>query len=126
MSVEENIAEVYLNKLQDDPNPVSLLVKFYSELFTLPYNAQLFGPITRLVKTFGRDAVFYSILSIENMDDLKHENIYPLLRFMCMKRLEKTKTGNEYVDLSDYIVAINKKSEKTRNTKLKVRNPFED
>lgn len=127
MSVAENIAEVYLNKLQDEANPTALLVKFYSEIFTLPFNVQLIGPISRLVKTFGRDGVFYSILSIENMDKLDHENIYPLLRYMCMKRLEgKSKQSNEYEDLTKYVEAVEKKTEKVKNLKLKVRDPFED
>ena len=124
---EENIAETYLDGLKDETNPGALLARFYAELYSQPYNPQLIILINRLIKVYGRETTFYSILSIENMKDLDHSNIYPLLRYMCNKRLEsKSKPTNELVDLTGYIQTVKIKSEKVRAKKMKVSDPFEN
>jgi len=124
---EENIAETYLDRLKDETNPGALLARFYAELYSQPYNPQLIILINRLIKVYGRETTFYSILSIENMKDLDHSNIYPLLRYMCNKRLEsKSKPTNELVDLTGYIQTVKIKSEKVRAKKMKVSDPFEN
>lgn len=124
--MSENLAETYLTKLRSESNPVALLVKFYAELFTLPFDSKLIGPMSKLVKIYGREAVFFSILSIENMENLKHDNIYPLLRFICTKRLEEKPQQVQYTDLSKYVEEAENKAKKVANSNLKVRDPFDE
>lgn len=124
--MEENLAGSFHERLKTDTNPVSVLVSFYAELFSRPFDVKLIGPIARLVKLYGRDSVFYAILSIEGMEDLNHSNIYPLLRYICNKKLEERKDGQSHEDLTSYVASVKKKTEKVSKQKIKIGNPFNE
>jgi hypothetical protein len=112
MDETENIVGFYYDRLtKESPGPV--LVDFYRSTFELPYDKTLYGTMSRLVKLFGREAVFYSILDLAGKE-LDHTNIFGLLRYICTRKLEEKLSKASYVDLSAFVKAQNKLIDKAK------------
>ncbi len=85
---EEDIVDHYFNSLKDSKHPGFLLTKFYCELFGISLSQYLVPQMEKLVRLYGRENVFFSILEISSNDNLNHDRIYNLLNFICKKRFE--------------------------------------
>jgi hypothetical protein len=123
----EGVVTEHYDRIQESTNPAKDMTHFYCALFETPFSVDLFKAIARAIKMFGKDKVFNSILSLDGMEKINHTNIYPLLRYMCMKQLDETKP-NLHASLKEYAQEMQKLSDKiaTTSIKWKVRNPFDE
>lgn len=127
MENRESLATIYLNMLIDGNNNALILAKFYWELFSVEPKKEdiiLFG---RVVKLYGRDIVFGAILDMYDIPNIKLGNIYPLLVYMCKKRLLNLLSSKpeQDIDLSKFAEDLHKTFSKKRK-KLKVLDPFNE
>lgn len=118
-------AEVYYEKLRNEPNKASVLVRMYLELFgESKFNLhQIFN---KLLKGYGEDLTFFSLLDMFDGYETTLDNSkspYPLLAFFAKRRLEIKRDGMVSKDLSKVAETV----EKSLKKKVKeVKNPFED
>jgi hypothetical protein len=120
----EEIVKHYYGRLQDETNPAYLLGKFYCEAFEIQFTMNYVKMLAKLIRMYGRLRVFNAILDLAGNRDLDHTNTYGLLNYMCKKSLEKEVTP--ITNLSNLIKEHEEKIEKTKNTKLRIRSPFDE
>jgi len=125
--MEENIAAEFYETYKDCKNPGVELTKFYGKLFSInPEFKKLVPMITMLIRLYGRKTTFFAVTDLYFVNNLKHENIFPLIRFLCKKRFEKD--SEQFVDdtmsktFKEYEVLLRK----TGKQKLDIKDPFDD
>lgn len=119
-TIMENISEEYFNLIKDSTKPHVVLVEFYCKVFNVNYSNDLFSDIGRLVKLYGRDKVFFSILDMSVMSDIKDKNKpYPLLNHFCMKYFDNLYHTQKIIDIDLLEKRISHKEEfKTEGVKF--------
>ena len=86
----ENLLELYWEKLEKEAsNPGNVITRFYSALFDIPTSKKQIIMFNKLIKLYGRYIVFYSVLDLVSIKELKHDNLYGLLHVMCRNRFER-------------------------------------
>lgn len=85
----ENIADLYYEKLSNDPRSGNILAKFFEDLFSRPYSTQNIVMFNKLVKVYGKYIPFFAILDMYSYENAEVENPYGLLSYYCKKRLEQ-------------------------------------
>jgi hypothetical protein len=124
--VEENLVNVYKKQMEENINPGYILSLFYCELFDLGKPGPvLIGTITRLVKLYGREIVFYSILDMTDMENLDHNNIIRLLSYFCKKHALQ-EAPSKYDDLSKDLEKLKSLQLKNQEKEFKVKDPFKE
>jgi hypothetical protein len=109
--MSENLADFYFQKLYTEKNVGLLLARFYCEAFDLQINKSIIITFNKLLKMYGRETIFFSIMDMYDMENINHDKIYPLITYLCKRRMEK-KYGNEFstnIDLTSYINNTNKR-----------------
>ena len=110
----ENQAEYYYDQLQTTTNVGLTMAKFYSGIFGTEISRSIIITMNRLIKMFGRFAVYFAILDMFGMEDRvdNKDNPLPLLTYFCKKRTEEKyniSLSGSYEDLTKTIKEIEKK-----------------
>jgi hypothetical protein len=123
----ESLAVIYMNMLAEGDNIPITLAKFYWELFSVEPKKDDIIAMSKLVRVYGRDIVYSALLDMYDVPDIKLENIYPLLVYMCKKRLLSIRDSkpNLDTDLSKFAEELHKSFSKKKR-KLKVIDPFNE
>lgn len=120
----ENLADIYSKKLVDTTNVGLTLTKFMCELINKKPSRYYIIRINKLIKIFGRWDVYFAIIELANVKDLK-EDVYPILFAICRSRHEK-KYGQmamvQYKSLNREINDIEKQIENVKKAKIKIPN----
>jgi hypothetical protein len=97
----ENLIDTYYDVVMTEPNPGSNITKFYCSLFEQKFDVKLLKMFSKLVKIYGREIVFSSVIDMFYMDDVNLGNIFPLVRYFCNKKSNANLNTNRQVkDLS--------------------------
>jgi hypothetical protein len=83
----ENLADIYYEKLSTTTNPGLVLAQFYRDVSNKPMTKSEIIMFNKLIKTFGRFIVYFSIVDLANTD-IKGNPI-ALFHTVCKNRLEK-------------------------------------
>lgn len=123
----ENIAEFYADQLNIQNNHGVVLAKFFCELFEIPLEVEKIKTFNKLLKIYSKELVYFSIIDCFDIENVRLKNIYPLISYLCKKRLEnKLSKSPNAINLTEQSDALSKKVEKSRHKKLKIKNPFEE
>jgi hypothetical protein len=121
----EGLVDIYYKKLQEEQNPGLILTRFYCELFGLPFAPSLIAKLNKLIKLYGKQALFFAILDISNNDNIDHTTSYGLLAYICKKRFEHSINTNTK-DLSSIVDLQADKIEKLKKETIEIRSPFDE
>ncbi len=125
--MEENIGTEFYEILKDCTNPGVELVKFYGKLFSIKPNFRKVTPlIGKLVRLYGRKTVFLALTDMYFVRDIKHENIFPLVKYLCKKRFEADSTYYADDSLQKMFGEYEKSVRKIKKQKLEIRSPFDE
>lgn len=83
----ENLAELFYAKLKTSANPGVVLAQFYGALLDKSVGRQEIIKMNMLVKLFGRNNTFFSIID-SSRADIGDEFPFGLLYKICKNRLE--------------------------------------
>lgn len=122
LTISENLADLYYEKLSDSGNPGVTLAQFYGSVFGLDVSKKEVIMFNRLLKIYGRFLVYFSILDMTTVRDLNTENPFGLLSFFARKRLDQ-KYGIimiESQNLDRTATTLESKIEKQRKMKLNI------
>lgn len=123
--MEENLAGIYKEKLDKEANKGAILASFYWSAMDLEYNPKDIIMFNKLLKMYGRDAVFISILEIYDMPDVDLTNIYGLLAFFCKKYFSSRNKPNEFIDINKLSKSIEKAKSRRKTFIKEFKNEFE-
>jgi len=121
----EDLGNTYIEKVETADNPGSILTKFYSELFDMPYDVRMIGQFNKLVKLYGRFTVFLSLMDMYEIPELNHQRIFSLITYLCKKRFNMENSASAS-DMQDVIKEHEKRIRENKKTKLEIRNPFDE
>ena len=121
MTENENLSDLYYERLSSTTNPGTVLARFMGELIDRPINKSHIIMMNKMVKNYGRFLVFFSILDLSDVRDLG-ENIYPLMSAICKRRFEKAHVSSvivQYNKLDREITKLDEEAAKVRKSKIK-------
>lgn len=107
---EENLYEFYMDRVTKADVPSKVLSEFYSRLFDVPITYKTVIIFGKVVKLYGRMAVFYALTSMVNMDEINHDNILPLLSYFSRQFFNDR--GENLRNLTDIVKDIEIKKER--------------
>jgi hypothetical protein len=116
----ENLAEFYFRDLYTTNTPVRNLTGFLCSVLNKKAERGDYSRIGRLVKMYGREAVFFTILDVYDFAEKVDENYYPLLVSMCKKRLKRKydqQIRPEYQDFDSLLKSLERKRKKIEKTR---------
>ena len=119
----ENSSDYFYKKLGETETPGRVLAAMYCSHYDIPVSKREVIMCNKLVGTFGRTIVFFSILRMVGTYQEQPENPYPLLYAICNKRFEDTHIGDTIQSresLKGYIEDIDKQLEKIKKQKPKI------
>ena len=122
----ENSSDYYYEKLGKENNPGVILAAFYCSLYDMKVTRSEIIMFNKLVKTYSRFIVFYSILDITGTHEKPLDTPYPYLAAICKRRFESAhmdSTLQARESLDRYIASIDKKLEKMEKNKNKLKIP---
>jgi hypothetical protein len=88
MTEQENLAELFFSKLKTAPNPGVVLAQFYGALTGKEVGRTEIIGMNRLVKTFGRNSVFFSVIDVSRLKDIT-DFPYGYIFAICRTKLQK-------------------------------------
>ena len=103
--MDEPLVEMYYNKLQKEKNSIGVLGAFCNALFDnkLILDKNFYSRLGRLVKLFGKETVFLSILESSDATDMNAIKLLNYTTYQCKKRFEETMKVQPFNDLTDLI-----------------------
>lgn len=119
----ENSSEFYYRKLEKDDKPGSVLASYYCSIYDIEVTRSEIMFCNKLVKVFGRFAVFFAIQDAAGSQRTRMEDPYPYLYEICRRRFEQSHQDfslQSRESLSKYIADINEDIENLKNKKLKI------
>jgi len=124
----ENLYDVYFKELQETNNPGKTLTQFYRNLFDIADNKYLqnLRMFNKLIKLYGKEVLFYCIVEMYDIDDLNHENIYPLISYIAKRIADKKAEKYKEISLIDKINDLSKSIEKLKHREFSIRSPFDE
>jgi hypothetical protein len=125
MADQEGLALQYKKLMEESSTPGYIITIFYSLLFNITTDQKTIAMISNLVKIYGREVVFYSVLDMVEMENLDHSSIVRLLSYFCKKRLSQDKES-KYTDLSKELNKLKDIEIKLRAKPVKIKDPFEE
>jgi hypothetical protein len=123
--VEENLAEIYWNRLSTEPNRAKVLAQFYCALFNLEFNQDIIISFARLVKMYGVDITYYSLVDAFGVKDLRDGDVRGLVTYFAKQRLEEKKISSNVKDLTESVEDAIKRASRIKKLKLKIKDPFQ-
>jgi hypothetical protein len=122
MTLDENICAFYLEKLKTAEKPGMVLSEFFCRLFEVGFNSKLLVMLSKLLRLYGREAVFIAICDMYGVNDVTLDNPYPLLNYFIKKNMEGKTNMENYINTSSIEKEITRLSKKH----LKFNDPFEE
>jgi hypothetical protein len=115
----EGLINIYYKKLiiENDSNPGKVIAKFFWELFEITPRTQDIIMFNKLVKLFGREIVFETVIdsfNISNVDFTK--SLYPLYLAIAKRKIETKDANTQYIDLSEYFKLVKEKIESIKKS----------
>lgn len=124
--MEENVIDVYLDRIYKSEKPGYTLAEFFCRLYNIeniPKEYILF--FSRMNNLYGRKRVFMAICDTADINDFEPSKPYGLITFFIKKRVESSiPTTIEYLNTKENENRILKL--KNRKRKLHIRNPFDN
>lgn len=118
--MEENIIDLYTDKVMEAKNPALELNKMYHALFEIPYSHEALWMFTKTVKIYGRQRVLYALIEASGMDKVTHDKFYGLLQYFLKREYNKAVQPVVELDTTDVRKLIKKPN------KLKVKELFDE
>lgn len=119
----ENSAEFYYERLKKEENPGVILAAFYCSLYDTKVTRSEIIMFNKLVKTYSRFIVFFSILDVTGSYSERPEKPYPLFSAICKRRFELTHldtTLQARESLEKYLSNIDEEIKSNHKKKLKI------
>ena len=119
----ENSSEFFYEKLKNSNNTGPILAAHYCSLYDVEMTKSVIIMCNRLLKTFDRFLVFFSILDMYGSYPDGVETPYPLLFTICKRRFEashKDSVIRSRESLDGYLRALEKDIESLSKKKLKI------
>lgn len=118
----ENKSEFYYEKLKDTITPGTVIAQYYCSLYGFEITKSEIIMFNKLVGSFGRFTVFFSVSQMYGSYPKLKDNPYPLLYTICHRRFEEAHEG-EYLpsrsSLTKHISELKKELEEHKKFKLK-------
>lgn len=112
----EGIIGKYLEELSETTNPGVHLAKFYWEAVRVEPDVKDIRMFNKFISLYGRERVFYAIVSIANIEKVNTENIYGLVKYFLDKEIRgKIKPTDS---LESYAKNTKKELMKIKRTKI--------
>lgn len=111
MSDMENTVEYYYEKLKNATNVGTVMAAHFASLYDVQPSKGIIIMCNRLVKTFGRFTVFFSIVDMAGSYPEPMENPYPLLYTICKRKFEAAHGDlfiQSYEPLDNFLSSIDK------------------
>lgn len=122
----ENIANYYLEQLKNNVDPAITLAKFYWELFSKSPESKDIVMFKKLVRVYGRDDVYMSILDLTSVKDLNLDSPYGIFNYICKSKVEKRLKGVSEPDYTLEKRAEELKKELNKRKRIEIRSPFNE
>lgn len=122
VSLTENLADYYYEKVTNSTNPGSVLAQFYGNVFDREISRKEIIMFNRLLKLYGRFVVYFTILDMTTVKELKLDEPYGLLSYFARKRLDQ-KYGIVMIEsqnLDKLASGLEDKIEKQKRVKIKI------
>lgn len=116
----EERASYYYKQLMASKKPQTILTNLFCELFDLTPDASYFIMFSKLIKLYGREAVFNALLDIYGIENLNLNNLYPLFNSICKKY------AISQVDVSKNLLDELTEVKKQKKKPNKIGDPFGD
>ena len=91
--MEENLYEVYRNKLAEDDKPELTLAEMYRDLFNRPFADSDALMFKKLVRVYGRINIFNSLIDMYSVPDINFSSINRLITYFARKNAEESYIG---------------------------------
>lgn len=122
----ENSAEFYYERLKKEDNPGVILAAFYCSLYDTKVTRSEIIMFNKLVKTYSRFMVFFSILDVSGSYPEQPDKPYALFSAICKKRFELThldSTLQSRENLDKYLSKIDEEINQIKKSRKKLRIP---
>lgn len=122
--MDENLSQTYLDDLNKTETPDSVLMEFFVRAFEVTPTVNMRIMFRRLIKMYGRQAVFMAILDVYDMQVADATKPYGILAYFIKKRIESKTTPIEYLTAED----MDKRIAKIKRgfKKMDLTNPIEE
>lgn len=112
--MNDSLVSTHKDLILKSKHPGFQLALFYTSVFDLDEpNKQQIMMFGRLAKVYGVETVFFAILDLMDMDELRHNDIVRLISYFCKKRT-LPEAVTLYENLSVKIDELNKLEQKMR------------
>ncbi len=105
----ENLSDKYWNQLHKSSEPMRVLHSFYMELFQKEYSRKDVRMFNKLLRIYGREEIFYTILDVYDMRKPDLYNPYPLFATIIKNRIKKKRGSEGLASSKDLTGEIRKK-----------------
>lgn len=119
----ENTSEFYYEKLKKAENPGVILATFYCALYGVDVGKSEIIMFNRLLRTFGRFTIFFSILDVAGSKPTKMESPYAYIYEVCKRRFESAHIDTVAQSrrlLDKFIESLDEEIERNSRKKLKI------
>jgi len=106
--------ETFFDQLKTSDNKMKVLVNFYIYLFGENKKINIYSTMAKLIKVYGYDVIFWSLLDCYDSSNLNMDNPYGILAYMAKERLMKKDNVLKSIDLTEFA----KEQEKISTTKI--------
>ena len=101
--MDDGLAAKYADLLENDHSRAGThLARMFGELTDTNIDGKLMGIFSKLVKIYGARLIYFSVLDVADMDNVRPGNPAGLLSYFAKKRLEKMKAYPQET-LEDFI-----------------------
>lgn len=124
--MEEELAQRFYEKLVNkEGNPGVILTQFYCSFYGFEFNTGLISQFGKLVKIYGRNLAYMTLLDLFDIDNLDHSKIFNLINYLAKRRFEEKHLVTETEDLSTRFEELAKEIRKTKRAKIDLtKDPF--
>lgn len=120
----ENASEYYYERLKNDNKPGVVLANLYCNLYKIKTTRSEIMMFNKLLQTFGRYTVFFSVLDAFGSYPDQADDPYPLIYAICKSRFEKAHNNDfsspSRESLDRIIKGIDKEIEELKGKKIKI------
>ncbi len=106
----ENLSDKYWNQLHKSQEPMRVLHSFYMELFDKEFSRKDVALFNKLLRIYGREEIFYTILDIHDMKKPNLYSPYNLFAAIIKNRLKKKRGVDSLLSSKDLTADLRKKS----------------
>jgi|ERR1035437_9538118 hypothetical protein len=125
---DEDLIQYFYDKLVNkESNPGTILTQLYGIVYGFDFSPRLIPFFAKMVKLYGRNTVYMSLLELFDIDNLDHTHIERLIAYIIKRKFHDQQLVSETVDLSSELDKFNKEVKAAGKQKLEeVKDPFDD